>query len=106
MVRPLASFSRSAAFNPRLDGRSLTSDALQRAPFLRLLLRRPAELGLQILRRVAVLDFADLLRRALRDDRAAAFAALGAHVDEPVGALDHVEVVLDDEDRIAEVGQA
>jgi hypothetical protein len=55
---------------------------------------------------VAVLDFAHLLRRALGDDGAAAFAAFGAHVDEPVGALDDVQIVLDHEDRVAQVGQA
>ena len=39
----------------------------------------------------------DLLGRADRDDLAARLAALGAEVDEPVGLLDHVEVVLDHE---------
>ena len=32
-------------------------------------------------------------------------AALGAEVDDPVGRLDHVEVVLDDEHRVARVDQ-
>ena len=36
---------------------------------------------------------------------AAAIAALGAHVDEPVGGLDHVQVVLDDDDGVAGVAQ-
>ena len=36
--------------------------------------------------------------RALGHDRAAAVAALGAEVDDPVGAGDDVEVVLDDDD--------
>ena len=36
-----------------------------------------------------------LLRRPLRDDSPAAFAAFGAQVDDPVGLLDYVEVVLD-----------
>ena len=44
--------------------------------------------------------------RALGDDETAAGAALGAHVDDPVGGLDHVEVVLDDDDRVAHVDQA
>ena len=48
---------------------------------------------------------ADLLGRALRDDQAAAGAALGAHVDDPVGRLDDVEVVLDDDDRVALVDE-
>jgi hypothetical protein len=40
---------------------------------------------------------------ALRDDAAAAF---GAQVDDPVGLLDYVEAVLDDQDGVAEVGEA
>ena len=47
----------------------------------------------------------DLLGRALGDDQAAAGAALGAHVDDPVGGLDDVEVVLDDDDGVARVDQ-
>jgi hypothetical protein len=38
--------------------------------------------------------------------RAAAVAALGAEVDDPVGALDDIEVVLDDDERVAGVGEA
>ncbi len=33
-------------------------------------------------------------------------ARLGAEVDHPVGRLDHLQVVLDDDDRVAQVGQA
>src|SRR5580704_13504539 len=44
----------------------------------------------------------DLLGRALRDDAAAAFAAFGTEIDDPIGLLDHVEVVLDDQHRITE----
>ncbi len=40
------------------------------------------------------------LRRAFDHDRAAAFAALGAEVDDPVRRGDHVEVVLDDDQRM------
>ena len=43
----------------------------------------------------------DLLGRALGDDQAALLPALGAHVDEAVGGLDDVEVVLDDHDGVA-----
>jgi hypothetical protein len=42
-----------------------------------------------------------LLRRALRDDAAAAGAAFGAKVNHPVSGLDDVEVVLDHEQRVA-----
>ena len=47
----------------------------------------------------------DLLGRALGDDPAAPVAALRTEVDDPVGGLDDVEVVLDDEDRVAAVDQ-
>ena len=47
----------------------------------------------------------DLLRRAGGDHLAALVPALGAEVDDPVGALDHVEVVLDDDHRVALVDQ-
>ena len=50
-------------------------------------------------------NFGDLLRRALCDDGAAACAALRTHVDEPVGVANDVEIVLDDEDGIAQAHQ-
>ncbi len=34
------------------------------------------------------------------------FAALGAEVEDPVGVSDHIEIVLDDDDGVAEVGEA
>ena len=43
---------------------------------------------------------------ALGDDSAAAVAALRSQVDDPVRGLDHIEVVLDDDDRIALVAQS
>ena len=39
------------------------------------------------------------------DDPAAAVAAFGAEVDDPVGRLDDVEVVLDDQHRVAGVDE-
>jgi hypothetical protein len=42
----------------------------------------------------------DVLRRPGRDQLAARIPALRAEVDEPVGLLDHVEVVLDHEHRV------
>ena len=42
-----------------------------------------------------------LRRRAGDDDLAARVAALGAEIDDPVGGADHVEVVLDDHQRMA-----
>ena len=47
----------------------------------------------------------DLLWGAGRDDGAAAMAALGAEVDDPVGGLDDVQIVLDDHYRVAVVAQ-
>src|SRR5204863_9909219 len=47
---------------------------------------------------VACGDAGDLLGGAGGDDLAAGGAALGAEVDDPVGGLDDVEVVLDDQE--------
>lgn len=47
----------------------------------------------------------DLLRGAGGDDGAAAAAALGAEVDDIVGAFDDVEIVLNDDDRIARINE-
>ena len=44
---------------------------------------------------------AHVFGRALGDDEATALAAFGAQVDEPVAGADHVEVVLDDDQRMA-----
>ena len=43
----------------------------------------------------------DLFGGAHGDDLAASAAAFGAHVDDPVGGFDDVEVVLDDEEGAA-----
>ena len=43
----------------------------------------------------------DLLGRSLCDDLTAHIAALGTEVDDVVGCLDQVEVVLDDNHRVA-----
>ena len=50
-------------------------------------------------------DQRDLLRACPRRRRAAAGAALGTHVDQPVGGLDDVEVVLDHQHAVALVDQ-
>jgi hypothetical protein len=47
----------------------------------------------------------DELRRALGHDAAAAFATFGAEIDDPIGLLDDVEVVLDDQDSVADRDQ-
>ena len=43
----------------------------------------------------------DLFGGAGGDDLAAGVAAFGAHVDDPVGGLDDVQIVLDDEEGAA-----
>ena len=48
---------------------------------------------------------AQVLRRAGAHHLAAGIAALGAQVDDPVGGADDVEVVLDDDQRMAGVEQ-
>ena len=48
---------------------------------------------------------ADVLGRALRDDLPAVLARARTHVDDVVGGVDRVLVVLDDDDAVAEVAQ-
>ena len=55
---------------------------------------------------VAGFDLGDLLRCARCDDLAARSAAFGTEIDDPVRRLDHVEVVLDHDDRIALVDES
>src|SRR5687767_14996163 len=44
-----------------------------------------------------------LLGRALKDDCSALMTPLRPHVDDPVGILDDMQIVLDDDDRIASI---
>src|SRR5579862_434652 len=48
----------------------------------------------------------DEFGRTLGHDAAAAFAPFGAEVDDPIGLFDDIEVVLDDEDGVAEADEA
>ncbi len=48
----------------------------------------------------------DLFRRSFGDDPAPFVSRFGAQVDNPVGRLDHVEIVLDDDDRVALLDEA
>ena len=66
----------------------------------------PIEHLAQRLAGVALRDLGHGLGRALGDDPAAAGAAFGPEVDDPVGRLDHVEVVLDHDHRVALRGEA
>ncbi len=47
-----------------------------------------------------------LLWRALSDDITALLATFGSQVDDPIGGADHIQVVLDDDHRVASIGQA
>ena len=47
----------------------------------------------------------DFFRRAAGGDLAAGFAPFGPQVDDPVGRLDDVQVVLDHQHRVAQVDQ-
>src|SRR6185437_8121427 len=58
------------------------------------------EVRLEVLAGVALGDEGDILGRAGGDDLAAAVAAFRAEIDDPVGGLDDLEVVLDDEHRV------
>src|SRR6476661_1619994 len=65
-----------------------------------------AELGLEVFCSMAAFHVANHFGWAGGDEVAAGVAALGAQVDQPVGAFDDVEVVLDDQDGVAHVGEA
>ena len=45
----------------------------------------------------------DLLRRALGGHGAAFLAGFGTDVDDPIGRLDHVEIMLHDDHRVAQI---
>src|SRR5689334_17124067 len=55
---------------------------------------------------VGLLDAGDLLGRAMGDHASAIFPAFRTEVDDPVCVTDHVEVVLDDDDGVAEIRKA
>ena len=60
----------------------------------------------QVLAGMAFGNGGNLFGGAGGDDSAAAISAFGTHVDQPVGSLDDVEVVLDHQDRVAGGDQA
>ena len=67
--------------------------------------RLAAEDPVEVLAGRRVADAGDLLRRPLGDDPPAPEPAGRPEVDDPVGGLDDVEVVLDDEDGVALVDE-
>ena len=44
-------------------------------------------------------------RPSFADNAAAVFSAFGAEIDNPIRVANHVEIVLYDDDRVAEVGE-
>src|SRR5262249_45788550 len=63
----------------------------------------PGEELLQIPPRVALLASRNVFGRSCHDDAAAAVAAFWTHVDDPIGGLDDLAIVLDDDAGIAGV---
>src|SRR5262249_25295910 len=55
---------------------------------------------------MASLAGGDFFGRALRDELTAAFAGFRSEVEDPVGALDHLDIVLDDQDGMTGIDQA
>ena len=47
-----------------------------------------------------------LRRGALRDEQAATWSGFRTHLQDPIAGLEHVEVVLDDDERVPGVGKA
>src|SRR3954469_19851007 len=90
---------------PTMTGPMMSSSETMTSPRL-----SPARGGLehtaQVAPRMRCFDARDFLRRAAGDDRSAARAALGTEIDDVVGGLDHVEIVLDDEHGVAAVHEA
>src|SRR5258708_35808941 len=66
---------------------------------------RSVEVCSQRLPSVRLFRARHLLRGALRDDASTFFSAFGAEVQYPVGVADHVEIVLDNDDRISQVSE-
>src|SRR2546429_5872041 len=59
----------------------------------------------QISRRMATWKSCDLLRRTGSDEIAANFATFRSQIDDPVGALDHLQIVLNHNHRITCIAQ-
>ncbi|HJQ20123.1 MAG TPA: hypothetical protein VJ867_07230 [Gemmatimonadaceae bacterium] len=51
-------------------------------------------------------DFRDVFRSAFRDDSSATVARFRPEIDDPVGQFDHVEIVLDEHERVTGVHQS
>src|SRR5690348_2069619 len=103
-IGSLHSFAVSAWAKPR--GRAIVGgdDAGGLGP-LALLLGISREIGFEIVAGITALGGGDLFRRAGGDDATAARAAFGTEVDDPIGRLDHFQIVLDDQHGVALVDE-
>ena len=54
---------------------------------------------------MALLDGSDVLRRSCRNNKSAATTAFRAQIDQPVGTLDHIDVVFYDQNGVSCVYQ-
>src|SRR5512133_97590 len=52
------------------------------------------------------LDERDVLRRSSGDNLPATISTVRTEVDDPIGGLDHVEIVLDDEHRVSSIDES
>src|SRR6185312_3908348 len=107
--------NRRAAKSALGAGSALSRPAVEGFRQRRLTYSRPAggrfgllslQQGPQVLAGVRLRVLGELIGRAAADQRAAAFAAFGAEIDDPVGGLDHIQVVLDADDGVALIAQA
>src|SRR3954466_4718095 len=89
---------------PTMTGPMMSSSDTMRLPGLSLP-RRLLEHAAEIAPGVRRVHARDVLRRPGGDDGSAARAAFRAEIDDPVRRLDHVEVVLDDEHRVAAIDE-
>ena len=86
--------------------RALASGRLGRgALLLRRLRGRAGEHLGEVARGVRLFARHDGFGSPRRHDRPALVAALGPEIDHPVGACDDIEVVLDDDDRVALIAE-
>src|SRR6187399_2296438 len=86
--------------------RSVANRAAERRLLRRLLRRLAPEHDGEVRARDALRVGGDRLGRACRDQTPARNAASRSEVDHVIGRLDHIEVMLDDDDRIPGVNQA
>src|SRR6202030_4731977 len=56
--------------------------------------------------RVRVVDPCDLLRCSDTNDFAAFISGFRSEIDNPIGALNHFKIVLDDDDRVPAIDQS